>query len=68
MLDRLRDERPDLTQLSDGALVDRMRDLTDAHFRRLFGQHLFISYCATVPVGIIQQVCAAVGGPTTCSG
>ncbi len=63
MLDRLRDERPDLAQLSDGALVDRMRDLTDAHFRRLFGQHLFTSYCATVPVGIIQQVCAAVGRP-----
>jgi pyruvate,water dikinase len=63
LLDRLRDERPDLTQMSDVALVERMRDLTDEHFRRLFGQHLFISYCATVPVGIIQQVCAAVGRP-----
>ncbi|HEX2383032.1 MAG TPA: PEP-utilizing enzyme [Acidimicrobiales bacterium] len=63
LLDRLRDERPDLTQLSDAALVDRMRDLTDEHFRRLFGHHLFISYCATVPVGLIQQVCAAVGRP-----
>jgi len=63
LLDRLRDERPDLTQLSDAALVDRMRDLTDEHFRELFGHHLFTSYCATVPVGIIQQVCAAVGRP-----
>jgi pyruvate,water dikinase len=63
LLDRLRAERPDLTQLSDEALVDLMRDLTDAHFRRLFGHHLFISYCATVPVGIIQQVCAAVDRP-----
>ncbi len=63
MLDRLREQRPDLTQMSDAALVDRMRDLTDAHFRRLFGQHLFTSYCATVPVGIIQQVCEAVGRP-----
>jgi len=63
LLDRLRDERPDLTQLSDAALVDRMRDLTNEHFRRLFAQHLFTSYCATVPVGIIQQVCAAVGRP-----
>jgi pyruvate,water dikinase len=40
-----------------------MRQLTDDHFRALFGQHLFISYCATVPVGIIQQVCMAVGRP-----
>ncbi len=63
LLDRLRAERPDLTQLSDEALVDRMRALTDEHFRHLFGQHLFISYCATVPVGVIQQVCAAVGRP-----
>ncbi len=63
LLDRLREERPDLTQMSDTALVDRLRDLTDSHFRRLFGQHLFTSYCATVPVGIIQQVCAAVGRP-----
>jgi pyruvate,water dikinase len=63
LLDRLRAERPDLTQLSDEALVGRMRDMTDEHFRHLFGQHLFISYCATVPVGIIQQVCAAVGRP-----
>jgi pyruvate,water dikinase len=63
LLDRLREARPDLTQMSDGALVDRMRDLTDEHFRRLFGEHLFISYCATVPVGIIQQVCEAVGRP-----
>jgi pyruvate,water dikinase len=61
MLDRLRDERPDLTQMSDVALVDRMRDLTNEHFRSLFAQHLFTSYCATVPVGIIQQVCEAVG-------
>ena len=37
-------------------LVDRVRTLTDEHFRRLFGRHLFTSYCATVPVGIIQGV------------
>jgi pyruvate,water dikinase len=33
-------------------------------FRKLFGQHLFITYCSTVPAGIIAQVCEAVGDPT----
>lgn len=64
LLDRLRDERPDLTQLSDAALVDRTREVIDEHFCHLFGQHLFITYAATVPVGIIQQVCEAVGRPS----
>ena len=64
LVDRLRAERPDLTQLSEQQLVDRMRDLTDRYFQKLFARHLFITYCATVPVGIIQQVCNAVGRPT----
>jgi pyruvate,water dikinase len=64
MLDDLRDARPDLTQLSDRDLVHRARSLWTDHFRRLFGQHLFTTYCSTVPVGIIQQVCAAVGRPS----
>ncbi|MEY2449605.1 MAG: rifampicin phosphotransferase [Acidimicrobiaceae bacterium] len=64
LLDHLRDTRPDLTQLSDRELVERVRQLVDDHFRRLFAQHLYTTYCATVPVGIIQQVCAAVGRPT----
>jgi pyruvate,water dikinase len=63
MLDELRDARPDLTQMSEQELVDRVRALFDAHFRHLFGQHIFTTYCSTVPVGIIQQVCAAVGRP-----
>jgi len=63
MLDDLRDARPDFTQMSERELVDRVTGLFDAHFRHLFGQHLFTTYCSTVPVGIIQGVCAAVGRP-----
>jgi pyruvate,water dikinase len=33
-------------------------------FRHLFGQHIFITYAATVPVGMLQQICAAVGDPS----
>jgi pyruvate,water dikinase len=60
-LDRMRDERPDLTTLSDEELIARSRAVIGDHMRRLFSQHLFTTYCATVPVGIIQQVCTAVG-------
>lgn len=63
MLDELRAARPDFTQMSERELVDRVTGLFDAHFRHLFGQHIFTTYCSTVPVGIIQGVCAAVGRP-----
>jgi pyruvate,water dikinase len=59
----LRAERPDLTTLTDAELVARTRELFATWFRRLFGQHLYITYCSTVPAGIIGQVCAAVGDP-----
>ncbi len=61
---RLRAERPDIGSLSNSELVSRTRALTDAHFRRQFGQHLFVTYAATVPTGIIQQVCNEIGEPT----
>ena len=63
MVDELRDTRPDLTQMSEGQLVARVRELMEGRFRELFAQHLFTTYCSTVPVGIIQQVCEAVGRP-----
>jgi pyruvate,water dikinase len=63
-MEALRDQRPDLPTLSDEALVGRLRSLMDSHFRRLFAEHIFITYCATVPTGILQQAAAAAGDPT----
>jgi rifampicin phosphotransferase len=63
-MEALRDERPDLTALSDAELVGRLRTLMGDHFRRLFGEHIFITYCATVPTGILQQAAVAAGDPT----
>ena len=60
----LRAERPDLSTLSDAELVARTRQLFEMWFRRLFAQHLYVTYCSTVPAGIIAQVAAAVGDPT----
>jgi rifampicin phosphotransferase len=63
-MEALRDARPDLATLSDAELVGRLRDLMSTHFRRLFGEHIFTTYCATVPTGILQQAAVAAGDPT----
>jgi pyruvate,water dikinase len=63
-MEALRDARPDLRSLSDHELVARLRSLMGDHFRRLFGEHIFTTYCATVPTGILQQAAAAAGDPT----
>ena len=63
-LESLRDLRPDLSSLRDDELVARLRQLMGDHFRRLFAEHIFITYCATVPAGILQQASAAAGDPT----
>jgi pyruvate,water dikinase len=58
----LRAERPDLTTLSNEQLWDRYMSLVDLH-RLLFSHHLFTTYMATVPVGVISAVATAVGRP-----
>ena len=63
-MEALRDARPDLGALSDAELVARLRELMSTHFRRLFGEHILITYAATVPTGILQQAAAAAGDPT----
>ncbi|MEY2754157.1 MAG: hypothetical protein RJB65_515, partial [Actinomycetota bacterium] len=59
---RLRDERPDVASLSLQQLWGRFLEMVPLH-RRMFGQHLFTTYMATVPVGIISAVATAVGRP-----
>lgn len=62
-MEALREARPDLATLTDAELVERLRMLMASHFRRLFGEHIFTTYCATVPTGILQQAAAAAGDP-----
>ncbi len=61
---RLRDQRPDLGVLTDRELSDRYFSLLDAHFRDLFAHHIFMSYMATLPVGILTAMAVAVGDPS----
>lgn len=63
-MEALRNERPDLSLLTDADLIGRARSLMGDHFRRLFAEHIFTTYCATVPTGILQQAGAATGDPT----
>ncbi len=58
----LRTNRPDLSALSDEQLWDRFREMLPIH-RRMFAHHLFTTYMATVPVGVISAVAAAVARP-----
>jgi pyruvate,water dikinase len=58
----LRDGRPDVATLSNEALWQRFLDMVPIH-RRMFAQHLFTTYMATVPVGVISGVATAVGRP-----
>ena len=65
LVNGLRASRPDLKAMSDRELVDRALDLADAHFEMLFTEHIYITFLATLPVGIITAVCDAVGQPTS---
>jgi pyruvate,water dikinase len=59
---RFRANRPDFTAMSLEQLWQFFVDLIPVH-RHLFGQHLFTTYMATVPVGAITAVATAVGRP-----
>ncbi len=59
----LRANRPDLASMSDRELSDYAWDLLDTHFATFFTEHIFISFLATLPIGIITAVCTAVGQP-----
>ncbi len=58
----LRLNRPDLSTLSNAELWGRYMSFVQ-HHRILFGHHLFATYMATVPLGIIAGVATAVGRP-----
>ncbi len=59
---RLRAARPDFRPMKDQEIVDWYRGHLP-ELRRLFASHLFMTYCSTVPLGVIQGVCTAIGEP-----
>jgi rifampicin phosphotransferase len=63
-MNELRANRPDLSAMTDRELIDHATTLADTYFEMLFTEHIFISFLATLPIGIITKVCTAVGRPT----
>jgi len=63
LMNELRANRPDFAAMSDRELIDWVWLQMDTHFARLFTEHIFVSFLATLPIGIITAVCAAVGKP-----
>lgn len=59
----LRADRPDHSSMTDRALIDFVWEMLDTHFEDLFTEHIFVSFLATLPIGIITKVCEAVGQP-----
>jgi pyruvate,water dikinase len=58
----LRARRPDLTAMSERQLWERFEHLLPVH-RELFAEHIFTSYMASVPAGVISTIADAVGRP-----
>ena len=63
MTKQLRADRVDPTTLSDEGLLAAAMKMFDDSFRHLFGQHLHTTYAASVPIGILAAVTAAIGRP-----
>ena len=58
----LRARRPDLTAMSERQLWERFEHLLPVH-RELFAEHIFTSYMASVPAGVISTIADSVGRP-----
>lgn len=58
----LREERPDLSALSDRELLERARSFVP-QIRDLFNQHINQSGAASIGPGVIGGVCEAIGDP-----
>ncbi|MGY9073125.1 MAG: PEP-utilizing enzyme [Acidimicrobiales bacterium] len=62
-VNQLRVDRPDFSAMGDHELVKWIEDHFNGGFQELFAQHIFITFIATVPLGIVTAVCEAVGRP-----
>ncbi|MCC6961376.1 MAG: phosphoenolpyruvate-utilizing protein [Dehalococcoidia bacterium] len=61
LVDSIRAARPDLEAMSNEELWAYSRNLYITYLGRFFSEHIFITFLATLPVGVLGQICAAVG-------
>ena len=62
-VDAIRAARPDFEAMTNEQLWQHAQGIMQKHFRRFFGDHIFITFISTVPVGALAQITAAVGRP-----
>jgi pyruvate,water dikinase len=62
-VDSLRAQRPDFGEMGNLELLEWAEGILNSNFRHLFAQHLFVTLLATLPAGIITEVCTALGRP-----
>ena len=62
-MNELRANRPDFAAMGDREIIDWVWGQFEEQFAHLFTEHIFISFLATLPIGIITAVCTAVGKP-----
>ena len=62
-VNEMRANRPDFSAMGDRELVDWIENSFNGGFQELFAQHIFITFIATVPLGIVSGVCEALGRP-----
>ncbi len=62
-MNALREARPPLESLPNDTLWAYARGIALAHFRQLFSEHIFVTFLTTIPMGVITQVCTALGRP-----
>jgi rifampicin phosphotransferase len=63
LANQIRADRPDLSKLSDEALVACANELVP-HLRTLFARHLDVTAGASIGPGVLNAVAAAMGDPT----
>ena len=61
LVDSIRAAPPNLDAMSNQELWEYSKNLYITYLERFFSEHIFITFLATLPVGVLGQICAAVG-------
>ena len=64
---KLREDRPNLGQLSNRELFQRCLNICEQHWEPLWIRHIMATYHSMIPSGVIAQICEAVGASDLCA-
>ncbi len=64
---KLRNDRPDLSQLSNKELFQRCLNICEQEWEPLWIRHIMATYHSMIPSGVIAQICDAAGASDLCA-